>query len=179
MGSLAFDTIPDIPCAGMARVNPLLSALAQRENDSDLLTVLRAAREEGMEIVMGGRLSNLESPPDPTLPFSVMWFDRDMPEYGRIGVGSTSVNHPNSSSIVINTEESWTIRSAEDVEDPCVEPSLMRWDDESGWFNDHVIYLVEARPYRFLINWCTTGFRPAERSTDGHPQVDARTRCDP
>lgn len=179
MGSVAFDTIPGIPCSGIARVNPLLTRLSQRDGDVDVLDVLRAARDEGMEIIMGGRRGPSSTPPDPTLPFSVMWFDDDMPNYGRIGVGHTSVKHPVSGSIVVNTEESWAIRCAEEVEDPCTEPSLMRWDGESGWFNDHVIYLVEARPYRFLINWCATGFRPAERSTRRSPQVDARTRCDP
>lgn len=178
MGSLAFDTVPGIPCAGMARINPMLSGLAQRDGDTDLLDVLRAARDEGMTIIVGGASSGLQRPPDPTLPFAVMWFNSDHAEYGRIGVGSTSVNHPSTGGIAINTEESWTIREAESVADPCTEPALMRWDAGKGWFDDHVIYLVEARPYRFLINWCVTGFRRSQRSTDGHPQVDARTRCD-
>jgi hypothetical protein len=173
-----FDTSGGIIPAGINRINPMLTNLAQREQHVDFLAVLRAAKQEGMEIILGGRNSNMQTPPDPTLPFSVFWFDDDHDRYGRIGVGMTNVNHKKgeSSSVAVMTEESWQIREAEEVDDPCTDTRLMRWDQSSGWLNDHVIYLVEARPYRFLINWCMTGYRPAIAQQSSQPQVDAHTK---
>ena len=52
-GSLRFDTNHGIPPAGISRVNPLLTRMV-RGRVSDFLDVMRAARAEGMEIVVGG-----------------------------------------------------------------------------------------------------------------------------
>jgi len=129
MGSLRFDTNSGIPPAGIVRVNPMLTRMAQREGEVDFLDVMRAARSEGMEVLIGGRLSGLDSPPDPTLPFSVFWFDDDHDRYGRIGVGMTSSSHgtADGSPILVQTEESWHVKEAEDVDDPTKDPGLMRW----------------------------------------------------
>lgn len=138
----------------MARVNPLLQRLAQRDPETDLLTVLRAARDSGMEILRGG--ADVSGPPPrPDMPFSVIWFDEDVDRYGRIGIGMVGCSYAGSSTapIEVLTEESWVARRSEEVVDPRSTPSLMRWSVEDGWMNDHVIYLVESHPYRFLINW--------------------------
>jgi hypothetical protein len=165
MGSLTEDpilpTANGIPLMGLGAVNPMLMRLAQREGESDLLTLLRAARSAGMEITVTGRRSADAEPPRPDVPFSVIWFDDDMPAYGRIGVGMVGASHGLGRPAPVNvlTEESWVSRRAETVEDPHELPELMRWEADRGWMNDHVVFLTEARPYPFLINWTVTGLR--------------------
>ena len=163
-------TITGIPYPGVGEVNPRLSKLAQRDEGESLLSVLRAARNMGMEIIIGGSKSRMLAPPQPDVPFSVLWFDKDLPEWGSIGVGFVGVSYEGNDKAPINvlTEERWFQSEANEIHDPHIVHDLMRWEAKSGWMNDHVIYLVEGPSYHFLINWGVTGYRPRRRS-----QVDA------
>ena len=156
----------------MAEVNPRLSKLAQRDDCESLLSVLRAARTAGMDIIIGGSNSPLSIPPSPNVPFSVLWFDKDLPEWGSIGVGFVGVSYGANEKAPIDvlTEERWFQSESNEIYDPHTVDDLMRWTENKGWMNDHVIYFAEGAPYRFLINWGVTGYRPRQRS-----QVDADT----
>jgi len=153
----------------------MLLRLAQRDSDVDLLTVLRIARDHDMEVTVSGSASGDEEPPRPEVPYSVIWFDDDLPEYGRIGAGMVGCSFASGRTALVDilTEESWTTRRAEQVDDPHAEEMLMRWSPRSGWLNRHVVFISEPTPFRFLINWCTTGFRPREpgqRQVAGSPR---------
>ena len=167
-------TITGIPYPGVAEVNPRLSKLAQRDDGESLLSVLRAARNAGMDIVIGGSKSPLLTPPKPDVPFSVLWFDKDLPEWGSIGVGFVGVSYEadGKAPIDVLTEERWFQSESDEIHDPHTVDELMRWSKGKGWMNDHVIYLAEGNSYHFLINWGVTGYRPRRRSQiDAGPEV--------
>ena len=178
MGSIhrkaPFSTICGMPYPGVAEVNPRLSRLAQRDDEESLLSVLRAARKAGMDIIVGGSASRLSTPPKPDVPFSVLWFDDDMPQWGSIGVGFVGVSFGDAQMAPIDvlTEERWFQSESDEISDPHVVEELMRWNQNKGWLNDHVIYLAEGPNYHFLINWSITGYRRRRRSqVDADPEV--------
>ena len=178
LGSLSRDAIPatvagiDLP--GLSNINPMLLRLAQRVEDVTLLGVMRTAREHGLEVTVCGREHGNELP-RPDTPYSVLWFDGDLPAYGRIGVGmvGSSWGREGDVPVQVLTEESWVNSISEQTSNPWSSEGLMRWSPENGWLNDHVVFMAEPMPFRFLINWCTTGWRP-----DDSPQVVGCSRDD-
>jgi len=172
-------SVAGIDLPGLSVINPMLHELAQRGESVSLLALLRDARDRGLDVsIRGNAHGSAGEPPRPETPFSVLWFDGDMPAHGRIGIGmvGSSWDHSRrgSAPVPMMTEESWTQSDVAEVDDPWAEPSLMRWSPERGWLNDHVIYLSEPRPFRFLVNWWSTGWRP-----DGSTQVVGRSSGDP